>query len=357
MPSQWEQTFLGHNYDALRGISDKDWSNLWGGQHGIDPTTGGITGPGGRVPHPIALDVQQTHERAVFNARQGMMQAGINQQLGSLGVLSSFRPGGLAGVEAGTYDRLANLHFQRAAMTQPMNVLHDLERHEAFQARKDAKKAGLIQGIAGLGAAAASLIPGVGPAVGAGIMAMGQGLAAGQGGGGVPQYGMPMGQQQQGPGQMAPGQSFQQQGAPGLTQGGQGGAPQGGQPAGQPMQSTAGGPEQGGRGGAPGGAPGPSGGPGGGGPSGGVGGPGGAPGGGGGGPGGGGAMGMRVGSDGNFGPIAWAVKAANDPQPLTDMTQVMLSDMLADSLESDPDWRALDYAVSRQVALRAGMAA
>lgn len=359
----WEQTFLGHGYDDLRGISDRDWSNLYGSQHGFDQY-GGITGPGGRVPHPIALDVQAAHERAVFNARNRLGASALNFGLGALGNLQSFRPGGGAAEAAGVYQNLSSVQLNRAAMLQPLDLLGDLRRHEAHQARKSAKKAGTIQAITGIASAAASLLGG--PAAGAGVAALGGGLAA-QAGGGAAITGTQGPSQLPGAGMLQGGgadpRQFGQQGQqpnPLMSMGGGGGTPwngpqfagpAGGIPTGRGgQQASSGGPMT--TGSSPGG---PSGGPqGGGGEK--AGGPGGPA-------GGGGAGGMAmgpppVGMDGDFSPLAFATNATQRGMgnPFQQLMETKFRAAVVDMIESDPAWAMLDAAIARQAAAR-GMAA
>jgi hypothetical protein len=99
------------------------------------------------------------HDQAVWNYRQNLMQGGINYARGALGLLQSFRPGGGATLEAGQYNTLAGLQFQRAQMTQPMDLLGDYRRHENAQARRAANRAqerALAVQIAGIAVGAAT---------------------------------------------------------------------------------------------------------------------------------------------------------------------------------------------------------
>lgn len=344
---------------------DREAAGLWLSEHGMDQY-GGVTGPQARVPWNIAMDVQAAHDRGVWNARNRLGASALNFGQGALGNLQSFRPGGGAAEAAGVYQQLSGIQLNRAAMLQPLDLLGDLRRHEAHQARKSAKKAGTIQAITGLASAAASLIPGVGPAAAMGLQMAGGALAAQQGGGAGmtgtappgqrPGFGAapglmggPQGQQPGGgqagmlqgggadprvfgqPGGGGPLQQFAPQGSPG------GGMTPGSNAASGPGPSSGGSQQE--RQGV--GAQGP-GGPGAGGSAGGM------------------AMGPPpVGMNGDFSPVAWAASATQSgmSNPLQQVAEVQFKRYVADLLDGDPTWNALDAQIDRQVMLRGGRAA
>lgn len=137
---------------------------------GVDAETGLLTGFQGSVPGEMGLMYQDIHTQATARARQRMMRQGIGYQEGALGLLQSFRPGGGAAAAADAYSRLGALHFQRAAMTQPIDYMADYRRHQEFLARRRSRRAARLGGIgqiAGMAVGAlGSMIPGVGPILG-----------------------------------------------------------------------------------------------------------------------------------------------------------------------------------------------
>lgn len=109
----------------------------------INPNTGMFYPgqEGGLVPWPLALQYQAQSDQGIWRSRQNMMRSGINYARGALGLLQSFRPGGGATIEAGQYNTLAGLEFNRAQMMQPLDLLGDFRREETAQARRDANRA------------------------------------------------------------------------------------------------------------------------------------------------------------------------------------------------------------------------
>lgn len=393
------------------GRPGNTWSSnadqLYNQQHSIDPSTGAITGPAGAVPAGVAENWQAAHEQAVYNARQNWMSAGITAQQSALGALQSFRPGGLAALESNVYGQLGNAYFQRASLTQPMDLTSDLVRDAAARAREQANRAGEFRTIAGLTLGAASIAapliggammggPSANPGPGSGAATAGLGMApGGMGaafgpGGGASSNGWA--------GALTAGANFAGSvgGALLSGQGGpqaqaQPGAAPGGMPQAQgsgPFSSLGAAPAAGGVAGAgygasqpagPGGMPPPSVGmPGTPGPSG-----GGAPSsaqaqlGGGGGPGpanvaggtegasgGGAAAGgapagpvgaggkPRVGANGDFTPLSYAMAASGNPSPSMDAIQTVVARDLAKIVDADPDWRFMDTMFSKQIQAR-----
>lgn len=348
---------------------DREAAGLWMSEHGMDQY-GGITGPQARVPWNIAMDVQAAHDRGVWNARNRLGASALNFGQGALGNLQSFRPGGGAAEAAGVYQQLAGIQLNRASMLQPLDLLGDLRRHEAHQARKATKKAGTIQAITGLVAAGANALAGNPAGVAAGVQQAGQGFAATQGGG--PTGTAPPGQrpgfgaapgvlggggadpraygqqgQQANPlmsmGGGGPGGGFMQPGfadamRAGLGGGGQG-SPGGGMTPGSNAASgpgpSSGGSQQERQGG---GAQGP-GGAGAGGGAGGM------------------AMGgpPPVGVNGDFSPVAFAASASQGgmANPLQPLMETKFRSLVANMLDDDPAWNAIDAAIARQAYARA----
>ncbi len=143
----------------------------------IDPNTGMFYPgqEGGLVPWQISLQYQALSDQGIWRARQNMMRSGINYARGALGLLQSFRPGGGATIEAGQYNTLAGLEFNRAQMTQPLDLLGDYRREETAAARRAANRAQERQLAVQIAATAATLAVG---GVGGGLFAGMAGAAA-----------------------------------------------------------------------------------------------------------------------------------------------------------------------------------
>lgn len=108
----------------------------------IDPNTGMFEpGKGGLVPHNVALQMQAQSDQGIWRNKQAMMRSGMNYAQGALGLLQSFRPGGGATLEAGIYNQLGMMEFQRAAQTDYLDLLGDYRRKREDDARRAAKKA------------------------------------------------------------------------------------------------------------------------------------------------------------------------------------------------------------------------
>ena len=312
--------------------------------HSIDPNTGELLGPPGSVPQEVGLKWQDMHNQAVWRQRERRIGAASEWGQNALGELQTFRPGGAAALGAGIYDRLAQISLQQAQLTEPLDLLGPYRENQAARARKDAKKAAVIQTVATLaggaltlatGGAAAPLMAGLGVA-----NTMMQERNTGEQerpavarvgydqpiGPPAPPPAVPppatqppdlIGPPAPGTGQPTPGGQPMQarQGAPGGGQPGTG-APGGGGGTDQPPQGGSGPP---GQGAAPGAAPGVA-----------------AP---------------PVGADGNFTSTAWAANAAQRQAAMPQVDALLLEQMI-DQIENDPDWQVLDAMVSNQLALR-----
>lgn len=312
----------------------------------IDPNTGMFYPgqEGGLVPWQIGLQYQALSDQGIWRSRQNMMRSGINYARGALGLLQSFRPGGGATLEAGQYNQLAGLEFNRAQMTQPLDLLGDYRREETAAARRAANRAQERQLAVQIAATAATVAFG---GVGGGLFGGAMGAMAGRNnqgalptGAAYPEgqqsqnsyigpdqaSGQPMGPSQS-PGALGPQSPMSSMGAPGGSQqstlGQEQGqqAPQTAQP--KSIQSSgAPGQEQGFRQGAGESAVGAQG----------------------------GAGTPTVGADGNFTPVAYAANAAMQlPHPIQ---QLALSRAAASMFESDPFYATLTAAVNSRWAQR-----
>lgn len=330
-------------------------SQRYNSEHSIDPRTGGITGPLGPIPAQVGLHWQAAHDQAVWNARNRMAQEAQRYALGATGLMTSYRAGGGAAIQANAYGNLANVQLQRAQMMQPLDLLGDYRRHQLAQAGRAGKDESLAgAGIQLAGAALSVAFPGVGTAIGAALM-VGGGMLAGEGarkqnasfvraGGGGSMVGG-QGSQTQAFAQLAQaGNQIRQAGVdqPGVP--GQGGAPIPG------FRDT----ELGISPGTPGGAAAPvtAGTPGGTaqaqmepdaanksmGPQGAAGSP---------------QMAIPpvVGADGNFSPMSYAAHAAA-ASPIPFEMQAALSGSLAMQLASDPSWSIISMKIDRELMLR-----
>lgn len=132
----------------------------------------------GPAPAQVALRWQDMHDQAVWDYRQRLMTGANDYLKGALGNLQRFRPGGAAAMESGVYGQIANQQMQQAAMTEPLNLMRDYERDAAHHARKEAKKAALMQAGVTLGAAGLSALGGGIGGGALGALAMGAGNAA-----------------------------------------------------------------------------------------------------------------------------------------------------------------------------------
>lgn len=208
---KWDTIFGGgNNYDAERAqeytgpgseygrptSAGWEWKpgagTRFANENQIDPNTGMFRpGQGGLVPHNVALQMQAQSDQGIWRYKQAMMRSGMNYAKGALGLLQSYRPGGGATLEAGIYNQLGMMEFQRAAETDYLDLLGDYRRQREDQARRDAKKAAdramytqIATAVIGAGAmiatggAAAPVVMGMG-AIG-GAVANRQGAAGGQ---------------------------------------------------------------------------------------------------------------------------------------------------------------------------------
>lgn len=373
-PSQWQprpqaprpgevgaprDQFGGYGAPGRGGYTwGPDAANRFLAENPIDPTTGLPTGPGqyGLIPHEIALQYQAAHNTKIWELRQRMMRGGLAYGRGALNLQQSFRQGGGAAIEAGTYQGLMGGKFQQAAMTEPLDLLGDYRREQESQARMKSNRAAerqlAVQTIGTIGAIAAGFATGGAgfallPALTAGMNAYGahqnrQAVEASA------RAGYDNGQTPRGPSgpggynpQMPPGMS----GPPMPPSGGAQGGPLPGTPGGPIGAPPPGGPQglgasqsqlapdqpQGGAS-SPGGQDQPVGSQ--------QGQAGGA-----------GGVGMgspAVGADGNFTPVAYAMNGAATAQH--PIQNALMMKQVADSVESDPFYPAFHAAVNARFA-------
>lgn len=370
----------GEPYLQPNGAWRDNANETWWRDHQLNPETGLFDGPYPLPPAGIARGVQALHDRAIWQYRQRLMQqgqarlrGGTQYAQGALGLLQSYRPGGSAALEAGVYQNAGRMmqqegagYFQQAQMTQPLDMLSDLRRHEDVMAARRADRANermMIAGIIG-GAAQTYAMTNYGGGEGAGQRFSGgdggqairtPGGGDGGGGGGQPggdslaaslerEAGQPV---VQGPnplqGGQQPGQQpGQQQGSPFQGAAQQGQQTQQGLPYEPFSQATPGGPGGGGTGagGGQGGRMGSQ-------------------------PGGGAGagpamptmMGGAPGIDGNFSSASFAAAAAASPvAQASPMARISLSHYIADLYESDPFFQTLPYAINSRWRERVGAA-
>jgi hypothetical protein len=202
----------GYNPETFRQYQDEQplWTPRgWGPNaneryaqtHSIDPETGALRGDPGLIPGELGLQYQQQHEQGVWRHQQELLGrssalgASASQWAqGALGALQSFRPGGAAAMASGAYGQVANVELrragleqQRAALTQPMDLLYDYRRHEAWKAQHEAKKAsrigGIVSGILGAGTTILGAATGNPAMVAGGVQQMAGGIQGATGGG------------------------------------------------------------------------------------------------------------------------------------------------------------------------------
>lgn len=159
------------------GGTEQEVGDLYRSQHGFNPQTGGLEGPIALPPAHLALNMQAEHDRAVWNARFRMGRDALGFAQGGNRLLQSYRPGGAAAMEAGTYGQMANIQMQRAQMHQPLDLLGDYRRDQIARAGRSGKKNRTIGTALQVVGAVASIIPG-GQAVGMGLMAAGGAVAS-----------------------------------------------------------------------------------------------------------------------------------------------------------------------------------
>ena len=352
----------GHQW----GGGERDVQQAYTAEHDFDPQTGGLRGPVPLPPAHLALLYQAQHDRAVWNRRYEMGRDALNMARGANRLLQSYRPGGSAAIEAGTYGQMANIQMGRAQMHQPLDLLADYRRDQiarsSSKGRKESTVGSVLQGVGAL----VSLIPG-GQVAGAALMGVGagvksygdsrtaEGAAQAQAGANTYSPNAVSGQQQ---GAQAAQQGQPQPAIPGGANppGHQPGVPGEGAPApqtpggpnppghqpGAPGQGTAQATLGGGPGMAPPGQPGQMSGP-----EMGQGGDGGQAG-----------MGMVgpppvVGADRDFTIGAYAQHGAATTV-VPDHMQAALSESMVDMIESDQVMMSMPYALDREMALRAG---
>lgn len=361
----------GSEYFKDDGVTWKPGADrLWESEHGIDQKTGDITGPAGAIPAGVALKWQAIHDQAVWRARYRMAQDALRFQQGATGLLTSYRAGGGAALQAGVHQNLAQIQMNRAQMMQPLDLLGDYRRDQLARAGRSGRSESTIgTAIQGLGAVL-SVIPGLN-VVGA-ALAVGGGALAGHGnsrqaasfaraGGGGGAYG---GQQQGIGAPLQLGQMFGNAARNdiGAYAGGSGGPsnadlnesigrpgafgptepspnapkdPYGssvyGPPASMAQAQLASGPGQGGQGGQPGGMKQMAGGP-----QMGI-----------------GAGGMPpVGVDGRFDANAYAANGMATSMAPESM-QLAMSENMAHNVTQDPTWAMIGMAIDRELAMRA----
>jgi hypothetical protein len=187
--------------------------------YGIDPRTGLQYGPSAMVGADFAPELQAQADRANLLLRQQHLADATRMQMGALGLLQSYRPGGGAALEAGVYDRAAESLRQEAAGFTPPDLMFPYREAKASEARSDAKKQAtrelVTNAVLGVAGAASSFF-------------------GGGGGMGAQLEEEPGTSQRPTPGQPAPGQPAGAPGAlPARLQGSQGQQAQGQQAQGQ----------------------------------------------------------------------------------------------------------------------------
>ena len=124
---------MGQEY-YKEGVQAGTWANdadaRYRAEHSIDPNTGALSGPLGPVPAGSAALYQSAHEQALWASRQRTAANAVNYMRGALGLLTSYRPGGGAALQAGIHQNLSAAEFQRAEMMQPMDLSGDLRRQD-----------------------------------------------------------------------------------------------------------------------------------------------------------------------------------------------------------------------------------
>lgn len=127
----------------------------WSRDHRVNPETGMLEGPYPLPPWQIAMGIQAQVDRATYRRREGYMDDAQRRladatrfQQGALGLLSSYRAGGSSALESGIYNQVAGGMraeaaggFERAGMTQPLDVMGDYRRHEGAIAARRADRA------------------------------------------------------------------------------------------------------------------------------------------------------------------------------------------------------------------------
>lgn len=148
----------------------------WQSEHGLDPVTGDITGPLGPIPHGLGLQWQAIHDQAVWRARYRMGQEALRMSQAATGLMTSYRAGGGAALQANVYGQQAQIQLNRAQMHQPLDLLGDYRRDAMARAGRSGRTESTIgTALQGLGAVL-SVIPGLN-VVGLGLLAGGGALS------------------------------------------------------------------------------------------------------------------------------------------------------------------------------------
>jgi hypothetical protein len=149
----------------------------------FDPRTGSMQGPNTLPGADIAADVQARQDQAMREMQIRKLQDATRMEMGALGLLQSYRPGGGAALEANVYGRAAgSLRAETAAML-PLDLMYNARKEDADAARRAANRAsrrGMFGNIIGGIATVAGAIIG-GPGGAAAGAAIGKGLTGGYG--------------------------------------------------------------------------------------------------------------------------------------------------------------------------------
>jgi hypothetical protein len=149
----------------------------------FDPRTGAMQGPNTLPGADIAADVQAKQDQVMREMQIRKLQDATRMEMGALGLMQSYRPGGGAALEANVYGRAAgSLRAETAAM-QPLDLMYNARKEDADPARRAANRAsrrGMFGNIIGGIATVAGAIIG-GPGGAAAGAAIGKGLTGGLG--------------------------------------------------------------------------------------------------------------------------------------------------------------------------------
>lgn len=157
-------------------------SEIWFQNNRINPETGMLEGDFPFVPHQYARQIQMEADLATEGLRRRYMQGGVDFMLGATDLMESYRPGGSAALEANIYGQTAGLMFDRARMTQPLDYMSDLRRHEQAQIERRNRRAADRAMWTQIGTTAASLVAGYfgGPVAAGAVQGIGQAVAGNQ---------------------------------------------------------------------------------------------------------------------------------------------------------------------------------
>jgi hypothetical protein len=150
-------------------------------QFQLDPNTGLVMGDQALPDADIAPEIQARQDRLMVELQQRKLKDATRMQMGALGLMQSYRPGGGAALEANVYGQAAQSMRVEAGAFMPTDLLYEVRQDAAEQARRQADRASKRGFFASLVQGAATVVGGIygGPAGAAAGAAVGGALTGG----------------------------------------------------------------------------------------------------------------------------------------------------------------------------------